>query len=214
MHSHLQETKKESTSINFHGVFIAGSGIVLLLDFLLVGVFLFLTNLLEGFSWSVEKAGAFGDIFGAVNALVSGLAFVALVITLLMQGRDLRLQQRTLIASLDETKKSVGIFEEQLAVAAQASLLSVLPTLCNSTLREIRQVAPGYFDTLDEIGTDLEKQRENFEKDCLVNEELKNQKNNVESLLSRYETYANELRDTYDSLKLSGSSNGLSKRIR
>ena len=65
--------------------------------FVIVAV-LFLANalftLLYFGKWS--SGGEFGDQFGAVNALFSGLAFAGLIITILLQRRDLRLQRKDL----------------------------------------------------------------------------------------------------------------------
>ena len=41
-----------------------------------------------------EERGEFGDMFGAVNALFSGLAFGGVLITLVMQKHELRLQRK------------------------------------------------------------------------------------------------------------------------
>ena len=56
-----------------------------------------------------EDRGVFGDSFGAVNALFSGLAFAALVYTLQLQREDLELQR-------DELRQS----REQLGAQAEA----------------------------------------------------------------------------------------------
>src|SRR5687768_12490162 len=40
-----------------------------------------------------ERQGVFGDMFGAVNSLFSGLAFAGLLVTLYFQRYDLALQQ-------------------------------------------------------------------------------------------------------------------------
>ncbi|MCD4759065.1 MAG: putative phage abortive infection protein [Arcobacteraceae bacterium] len=40
--------------------------------------------------YSIEKAGQFGDSFGVLNSLFSGLAFIALVITIYLQQQDMR----------------------------------------------------------------------------------------------------------------------------
>lgn len=45
--------------------------------------------------------GAFGDKFGAINALFSGLAFAGIIFTILLQRRDLSLQRQ----ELEETRK-------------------------------------------------------------------------------------------------------------
>lgn len=59
------------------------------------------TFLLFKLKWQVHTLGEFGDIFGAVNALFSGLAFWGLIITIRQQRDDLRLQSR----ELKETKE-------------------------------------------------------------------------------------------------------------
>ncbi len=43
---------------------------------------------------TAERRGQFGDKFGAVNALFSGLAFAGLIITLVMQNYELKLQRK------------------------------------------------------------------------------------------------------------------------
>ena len=50
--------------------------------------------------WGINKfideptnQGTFGDMFGAVNALFSGLAFAGLIVTLLYQKEELKLQR-------------------------------------------------------------------------------------------------------------------------
>ncbi len=40
--------------------------------------------------YSIEKAGQLGDSFGILNSLFSGLAFIALVITIYLQQQDMR----------------------------------------------------------------------------------------------------------------------------
>jgi hypothetical protein len=52
------------------------------------------------------KQGIFGDMFGAVNALFSGLAFAGLIITLILQRRELALQR-------DELEQTRNEFVEQ-----------------------------------------------------------------------------------------------------
>lgn len=59
------------------------------------------TLLLYKLEWSTAKVGQFGDMFGAVNALFSGLAFWGLIITIRQQRDDLKLQSK----ELKETKE-------------------------------------------------------------------------------------------------------------
>ena len=53
-----------------------------------------------------EERGQFGDMFGAANALFSGLAFAGLIITLILQREELSLQR-------DERKQTRKEFENQ-----------------------------------------------------------------------------------------------------
>ena len=52
--------------------------------------------------WS--DRGAFGDMFGVVNALFSGLAFAGILIALYMQKHELELQRKELSATREELK--------------------------------------------------------------------------------------------------------------
>ena len=60
-----------------------------------------------------EERGTFGDMFGAVNALFSGLAFAGLIITLLYQKEELKLQREELKQTRAELKGQKREFEIQ-----------------------------------------------------------------------------------------------------
>lgn len=57
--------------------------------------------------------GTFGDKFGAINALFSGLAFAGLIVTLLYQKEELKLQREELAQTREELKGQREEFEEQ-----------------------------------------------------------------------------------------------------
>ena len=67
--------------------------------------------------WS--DRGTFGDQFGAVNALFSGLAFAGLIITILLQRRDLRLQRKDLRMQRKELQLNRQEMEAQTAEFAK-----------------------------------------------------------------------------------------------
>ena len=60
-----------------------------------------------------EKRGQFGDMFGTVNALFSGLAFAGLIITLILQMRELGLQRDELEETRNELKNQREEFEKE-----------------------------------------------------------------------------------------------------
>ena len=69
-----------------------------------IGVFVMWasTFILYFFISKSEERGQFGDMFGAVNALFSGLAFAGLILTLILQRKELTLQRDELEQTRDE----------------------------------------------------------------------------------------------------------------
>lgn len=59
-----------------------------------------------------EHRGQFGDLFGAVNALFSGLAFAGLIITIRQQHKDLQLQRQ----AINQSKKDVNQQNETMKI--------------------------------------------------------------------------------------------------
>ncbi len=60
-----------------------------------------------------EKQAQFGDQFGAVNALFSGLAFAGLIFTIILQKKELSLQREELTQTREELKGQKEQLEEQ-----------------------------------------------------------------------------------------------------
>lgn len=80
--------------------------------------------------------GTFGDLFGAVNALFSGLAFAGLIYTIVLQKQDLELQRNEIALNRKELKKTAKAQEnsekaliEQVDQMKVASKLNALKTL-------------------------------------------------------------------------------------
>lgn len=76
---------------------------------------------LQGRSSVTEYAeiGVFGDMYGALNTLFSGLAFSAVVVTLLLQKRQLAVSQLELKMTRDEMASQSGLFKIQTEVMNQ-----------------------------------------------------------------------------------------------
>lgn len=66
----------------------------------------------EGLTEAKDQ-GAFGDSFGSVNALFTGLAFAGLVFSILLQQRQIRLQRADFLSQLQEMGESRKTVEEQ-----------------------------------------------------------------------------------------------------
>ena len=71
---------------------------------LLFVVIFWCLSLIEWFPWWVtNERGQFGDSFGVVNALFSGLAFAGVICAILLQKRELKLQRE----AINEQKKTL-----------------------------------------------------------------------------------------------------------
>ncbi len=86
-----------------------------------------------------EPAGQIGDMFGAANALFSGLAIIGLLYTIMQQREDLDMQREELKLTRDEHARSAEAqLESAKALARQAESLkqaariSAITTLVDS----------------------------------------------------------------------------------
>lgn len=92
-----------------------GTNYTLLVVFSVVVVLLYLGSwlLIDHFYACPERQGQFGDKFGAVNALFSGLAFAGLIFTIILQKNELALQRKELSLTHEELKGQKEQLEEQ-----------------------------------------------------------------------------------------------------
>lgn len=82
---------------------------------------------------SKEDRGTFGDMFGGVNALFSGLALVGIIITILLQREDLKSQREELKLTREEFRKQSYSMEIQNFESAFFKLI----TLHNQIVSEL-----------------------------------------------------------------------------
>lgn len=83
--------------------------------------------------YSINKAGVFGDSFGFLTSLFSGLAFSGMIITLLIQKEQLAIQWQELKDNRIELKKSAAAQER----SAQLSALSAMLNECDGQLKSV-----------------------------------------------------------------------------
>lgn len=96
------------------------------------------------------ERGQFGDLFGAVNALFSGLAFAGLIFTIHLQRRELalqreelRLQREEMAKSREELANQVAVQRNQLDVAIARLKVSSLEAELEAQKMEAEQFTPG-----------------------------------------------------------------------
>ena len=86
---------------------------VLTLSFVLITFFVYAGFLLWIIwpisEYSLNNAGVFGDSFGPLTALFSGLAFSGMIITILLQQKELRLQRGDIARTAEAQERSAKL---------------------------------------------------------------------------------------------------------
>lgn len=78
-----------------------------------IAIFLFYPIVLWLCLKSLEQQGQFGDMFGAVTALFSGLTIVGLIYTIILQREDIKIARQSLIDQKEELKLNRDEFKIQ-----------------------------------------------------------------------------------------------------
>lgn len=84
-----------------------------------------------------DRQGQFGDLFGAVNALFSGLAFAGLIITLILQRKELALQRDELKDNRTEMERQTTQFKEQNKIIWRFNALKICSTICSTFSKKL-----------------------------------------------------------------------------
>ena len=74
-----------------------------------------------------EKSAAFGDTFGFINSLFSGLALAAIIFTIHLQKNELALQRKELKYTRKELSRSANAHEHSLRMMNEQLRISSLP---------------------------------------------------------------------------------------
>jgi len=78
----------------------------------------------------LQGVGTFGDMFGAVNALFTGLAFAGIIGTLFLQRHDLEMQRNLLKLQMEEIKlQRMELSGSRKAQEGQAEMLQLTAIL-------------------------------------------------------------------------------------
>lgn len=75
-------------------------------------------------TWS--DRGTFGDMFGAINTLFSGLAFAGIIIAIFLQSKELELQRKELELTRAELHRSSDAQKDQAITMLKAAEISAI----------------------------------------------------------------------------------------
>ncbi|MFC5455358.1 hypothetical protein [Prosthecobacter fluviatilis] len=120
---------------------------------------------LSGFliTWGSSNPGTFGDMFGAVNALFSGLAFLGVIFAIVLQYQELKEQRMEIELSRIAQQESAKALTAQLRAAETRSRLDSLNLLIEAQRRILDRIGEG--DTIAEakLRTKLERRIAGYE---------------------------------------------------
>ena len=108
-----------------------------------------------GYWWSVcrflptpEHRAAFGDMFGGLGAVFSGLAFAGLIVAIVLQGRELKLQRE----ELQLTRSEMELARQQYSKSAEAQEELVEKQLLTARIQGVAAIVQGRYQYAAALG--------------------------------------------------------------
>lgn len=93
--------------------------------------------------WGMDKRGQFGDMFGVLGAVFSGLAFAGLIVTLIQQHDDLKLQRQDLRLQRQEiaqTNLELALQRKEMEEQNKTIMLQRFETTFFNMLKSLNEV--------------------------------------------------------------------------
>ena len=101
------------------------------------------------------KMGQFGDLFGSINALFSGLAFAGLIYTIYLQNNELKDTHDEIIKSAKKQGLQLHLDTLNAKLIAYSTILNPQAGMKNRTIDEINlyedEIKKKFIETLKEI---------------------------------------------------------------
>lgn len=108
----------QDIEINFYGIRLVGLQILFAFGLVVLVLWVFYQLIVIWISLP-NNSGQYGDLFGGLNALFAGFAFVGLIYTILLQRKELSLQREELKLARKELTKQTKVISTQLDAMQQ-----------------------------------------------------------------------------------------------
>lgn len=119
-----------------------------------------------------DKQGTFGDKFGSVNTLFSGLAFAGVLFTIFLQSRELSATRSELKLTRLSHQKTTRIMDKQLEILEKTSAIE--------EARYIDQFLPEFDCVGEKMDRNTESQQAKYQLNCYM--EITNKKNAIKDI--------------------------------
>ena len=143
----------------------------------------------------MDVRGQFGDIFGGINALFTGLAFAGVIYTILLQRRELELQRTELRLNRDELSRSAQAQTEQVLRMKEAADLNAMTSLLNV----YGTVLEPFWNSTSALRTEIGRlntppmSSDDFSMATMLEDELRNSRREWSSTLHKHEKLVSKL---------------------
>ena len=87
-------------------------------------------------NYSINEWGPFGDVFGGLTAIFSGLSFAGVIIAILMQMQELRLTREEMKKSVDAQNESQKALKDQLKQMQWGTKFQMITSLKNDRISQ------------------------------------------------------------------------------
>jgi hypothetical protein len=147
---------------------LVSTGILVILIVLVVGLWMWLPWYLTQELKEVSQKALFGDVYGSVSALFTGLAFAGLIFTIILQQRQINLQREEFFRQLAEMKMSREEIARQVNVQEKHLELGLATLKMKSLETQIKEIELRGLQWMESarvtyIGSDIRKVRDEMD---------------------------------------------------
>lgn len=114
---------------------------------------------------SDASRSAFGDLFGAVNALFSGLAFLGLIVAIILQRKELEEQRKEIRQSRIAQAESAEALQLQSQISGLNARVEAINHIMDGLDRRIKHAESSDRFNSDEIVRELREEQEKYNND-------------------------------------------------
>jgi len=129
-----EESPKESSN----DLFISKSQLIGLFGIIIL-IWILITPVIFDFFGTPNSSAEFGDSFGAVNSLFSALGLAGIVLSIILQQRDLSLTRKEVKASVKAQESSAKALKKQAELHILTTKIQALSVLIESSNQQISQ---------------------------------------------------------------------------
>ena len=137
----MQPDSKFEISMKYKGLIVAAVAVIVIQLVYWLAISSVITD--------ANSRGVFGDMFGGLTALFSGLAFAGMIYAIILQSKELALQRKELAL----TRSELAASRKEQEKAADAQQLLVEKQLMSAKIHGVAAIVQGRYQYASSFGT-------------------------------------------------------------